>query len=245
MARNDDYTWSYGGVIRGPRDEKKIALIFTGGSFAEGLDDVLAALKEHQIPGAFFFTGTFVNDKGNEAGIKQLIADGHYLGPHSDQHLLYAPWDNREKTLVTREEFVADLQKNVDDIVALGFPREEITWWIPPYEWYNNDISRWSAEEGIRLFNFSPGTLSHTDYTLKTEKNYRDSDTIWNSIFEYEEREADGMNGFILLTHVGAGEQRPDKFFLRLSDMIAELERRGYSFVRVDEMLKDAPARES
>ena len=145
---------------------------------------------------------------------------------------------------MTQEEFARDLRKNIDDLVALGVPRAEITWWIPPYEWYNEQIVEWSLAEGIRLFNFTPGTLSHTDYTESDAKNYRDSDTIYRSILEYEAEQENALDGFLLLSHVGAGKGRQDKFYKHLPALLDELRNRGYEFVRVDEMLAEAPVKE-
>lgn len=240
-----EFDWVRGGAIRGPRDKKQIALVFTGGSFGEGTLDILDALRDRGIKGAFFFTGDYLRIPEYRGGIQRILAEGHYLGPHSDQHLLYCPWDNRDKTLVTREEFQADLKKNIDDLVALGAKRESIVWWIPPYEWYNQDISDWSLAMGMRLFNFTPGTLSHTDYTESDAKNYRDSDTIYKSVLEYESSHAGdgGLNGFLLLSHVGAGDKRADKFYRRLPSLLDELKKRGYEFVRLDDMLAAAPTK--
>lgn len=137
----------------------------------------------------------------------------------------------------------ADLRRNRDELAALGVPREKMTWWIPPFEWYNEEISRWSAEENIRLFCFTPGTLSHADYTEESAPTYRSSETIYRSILAWEEKEEDGLNGFLLLTHVGAGDGRSDKFFRRLPELIRELKARGYGFRRVDELLRDGLVR--
>ena len=42
----------------------------------------------------------------------------------------------------------------------------------------------------------------------------------------------------MLLIHIGTHPDRTDKFYNRLDDLIKELKTRGYSFVRVDEMMK-------
>ncbi len=234
------FTFTHGGVIRGPRDRKELALIFTGGDFAEGVGHVAETLAAEKAPGSFFFTGDFLRQPENQSAIRRLVRDGHYLGPHSDAHLLYCPWENREQTLVTREEFRADLEKNLAGLAAFGVARASIRWWIPPFEWFNRDQSRWSLEMGVRLFCFTPGTLSHTDYTEDDARNYRASQAIWDSVFDYEAGAEDGLNGFLLLMHVGAGSRRTDKFFLRLGALIRELRSRGYELRPVDELLRHA-----
>ena len=63
-------------------------------------------------------------------------------------------------------------------------------------------------------------------------KGYYSSDFIYDKILKYEEE--NGMNGFILLSHIGATPKRPDKFYLRLDDLITELKQRGYQFELLD-----------
>lgn len=236
-----DFTWEHDAIVRGPRDEPVIALMFTGGSWGQGTEFILDELARRGIKGAFYFTGDYLNNPSFRPGLERMVGEGHLVGPHGHGHLLYAPWDDRGETLVTREEFVDDLRQNIEDVVALGIPREEVVWWVPPYEWYNEQIVEWSLAEGIRLHNFTRGTLSSADYTTADAANYRDSETIFRSIVDYEERESDGLNGFLLFTHVGASPARPDPFHERLPELLDILEERGYSFVRVDEMLEGVP----
>ncbi|MCC5876696.1 MAG: polysaccharide deacetylase family protein [Candidatus Sumerlaeia bacterium] len=237
----EDFTWVHDAIVRGPRDEKKIALIFTGGSYGDGTSVILDILDERDIVGAFYFTGDFLADPDNRADIERMIDTGHIVGAHGHAHLLYAAWEDRNKTLVTEEEFATDLRQNISDLMDFGLSREEVIWWIPPYEWYNSEITQWSLEEGMRIFNFSPGTLSHADYTTADMPNYRDNETIFRSVIDFEEREADGLNGFFLFTHVGAHPGRPDRFYDRLPELLDTLSDKGYTYISAHEMLEGAP----
>ncbi len=230
-------TDTHGAVIRGPRDAKRLSLVFTGGDFGEGMHTILDTLAEHGVKGSFYLTGGFLRDFANRAAIERAATEGHVLGPHSDRHLLYCPWDDRAKTLVSQDVFTKDLEANTRSLADFGVPPDAMRWWIPPYEWYNEDIARWSEEAGHRLFCFTPGTLSHTDYTEDSARNHRSNDTIWDSIIEFEKHELDGLNGFLLLVHVGTGPGRSEKFFNRLSDLITHLEECGYGFMSVPELL--------
>lgn len=51
-------------------------------------------------------------------------------------------------------------------------------------------------------------------------------------------RSTNGLNGFILLIHIGTDPRRTDKFYNYLPTLINELKNRGYEFERVDQMLK-------
>jgi peptidoglycan/xylan/chitin deacetylase (PgdA/CDA1 family) len=116
--------------------------------------------------------------------------------------------------------------------------RKDASYFLPPYEWYNDSISAWTKQLGIRLINYTPGTLSHADYTTSKDKNYRSSQIIYNSIIDYERSKPAGLNGFILLMHIGAGPGRTDKFSAYLPELIEYLMQKGYQFQTVDELLR-------
>lgn len=226
------------GIIRGGTAARRLSLIFTGGSFGDGGEAIRRTLRAEGVKAAFFFTGDFYRAPEFDGIIRGLIADGHYLGAHSDKHLLYCPWEDREKTLVGREEFRADLEANFREMARFGVRPENARFFIPPYEWYNRDIAAWAREMGLVLFNFTPGTSSNADYTTPSMPEYLPSQTIYDRILAYEEKDPRGLNGFLLLVHIGTDPERTDKFYLRLGDLIKELRRRGYSFARIDELLR-------
>jgi len=226
-----------GGIIRGRTDRKEIALVFTGGDFADGGSHVRAVLREKKVQAGFFFTGDFYRTPENNSLIRGLAADGHYLGPHSDKHLLYCDWNERSKTLVTKDEFTADILANFREMENFGTSRDKAPYFIPPYEWYNTTIVIWAREMGLTLFNYTPGTSSNADYTTPSMPEYLSSETIYNRILAYEEKEPRGFNGFILLIHIGSAPERTDKFYLKLEALLEELNRRGYSFIRIDDLL--------
>ncbi len=111
-------------------------------------------------------------------------------------------------------------------------------YFLPPYEWYNDSIANWTRQLGLQLVNFTPGTGSNADYTYPgMGDRYIDSRTIYNSILTFERRSSGGLNGFILLTHIGTDPSRTDKFYFYLPGLIKELKNREYHFVKIDELL--------
>ena len=229
----------YGAITRGDTTRKNISLVFTGDEYADGGEHILAVLQRHQIPGSFFLTGRFYRNPRFAPLISKLVSEGHYLGAHSDQHLLYCDWEHRDSLLLSRDEFTKDLEMNYVAMSSYGISKEEAPYFLPPYEWYNDSISAWTFSMDLQLVNYTPGTLSHADYTLPDSPGYRSSETIYNSIMEYESGQADGLNGFILLSHVGTAPERTDKFYLLLEDLILELKALGYRFWRIDSLLTD------
>lgn len=231
----ENKTFVHGAVIRGNPGLKEIALIFSGDEYGEGLSFIRKQLKREKVPASFFFTGRFYRNPGFRKGLRGLIRDGHYMGAHSDQHLLYCDWVRRDSLLVDQQEFLTDLDRNYEAMETTGADIRRAVFYLPPYEWYNDTISAWAAQKGIKLINFTPGTLSHTDYTTLSDKNYRSNKVIYESVVNFEITR--GLNGFILLMHIGAGPGRPEKFYNLLPRLIDHLKERGYVFRAVDELL--------
>ena len=235
---NSYFQQSEGAIIRGDKGKKEIALVFTGDEFADGGQFISGVLREKGIKSSFFFTGNFYRNPANELLIKTLVSDGHYLGPHSDRHLLYCDWNNRDSLLVDFDKFSSDINKNYKAMEQFGISRADARHFLPPFEWYNREISRWCDRTGLRLINFSPGTLSHADYTTPDMPNYRSSMEIFDSILNHDLKSDKGLNGFILLIHIGSSPARTDKFYLLLDELIDELTKRGYIFCRIDSLLE-------
>ncbi len=219
--------------------KKQIALVFTGDEYADGGEAVITTLSERKLKGSFFLTGKFYRNTQFKSLIKQLKRNGHYLGAHSDQHLLYCDWTKRDSLLVRPDEFEKDLNENYAAMDLFGIERKDAVYFLPPYEWYNKSIVRWTNKQGLQLVNFSPGTRSAADYTYpEMNERYLSSDQIYQSIISYEQKDKNGLNGFILLVHIGTDPRRTDKFYSKLGQLIDELKGKGYRFVRVDELLR-------
>jgi peptidoglycan/xylan/chitin deacetylase (PgdA/CDA1 family) len=195
-------------------------------------------LRENQVHASFFLTGNFYANPSYRRLIKKLKGGGHYLGAHSDKHLLYCDWGKRDSLLITQQEFEADLDANYSKMRKFGIGAADAPLFLPPYEWYNDSISLWTRAKHLQLINFSPGTISHADYTTPDMKNYRDSESIYRSILSWEQKDPNGLNGFILLLHIGTDPKRKDKFYLRLGELLKQLHARGYRFKRVDDLLE-------
>ena len=232
------FSYSHGAIVRGDSTQKNIALVFTGHEFAEGGDFISKTLQKENIKASFFFTGDFYRNKEFKNVIQRLKRNKQYLGAHSDKHLLYCDWNNRDSLLVTKDHFFNDIKDNYFAMGAFGNKLMKKKYFLPPYEWYNDSISTWTNEMDLQLINYTPGTLSHADYTTEKDKNYRSSETIYHSIINYEQTKTSGLNGFILMMHIGSGPDRTDKFYGKLPGLIKYFKAKGYHFQRIDEMLK-------
>lgn len=232
----DQNEYIHDGIVRTNKNSKNISLVFTGHEFADGGDIILYSLKKNNIKAGFFFTGDFYRTPQFEGLIEKIKAEGHYLGAHSDKHLLYCGWYKRDSTLISKDDFRNDVLNNYSEMEKYGINSEAAKYFIPPFEWYNNEISNWCEELGIKIVNFTQGTFSNADYTVPSMKNYKSSKQIYESIIDYEKR--NNLNGFILLTHIGAHPERIDKFYNQLNSLVEYLLNEGYSFKQIDEAVK-------
>lgn len=221
-----------GAILRMDTTQKKLYLTFTGHEFGDGGEAILHTLKTHKVKASFFFTGVFYRNPAFSKIIRQLRRDGHYLGMHSDKHLLYCDWTHRDLLLVTKAQFEKDIQDNRAALTKIGVPPQQASYFMPPYEWYNAEINQWAQAMGLTLVNFTPGTGTNADYTTPDMPNYRSSAQLYERLLNFEKNNPNHLNGAILLIHFGTDPKRTDKFYSYLPRLIEELKGKGYDFGR-------------
>ncbi|MCH5717770.1 polysaccharide deacetylase family protein [Niabella hibiscisoli] len=186
-------------------------------------------MKAQRVKGNFFLTGDFLRNKTFKTTVQRIVREGHYLGSHSDRHLLYADWSKRDSLLVTRDSFQHDLDRSLLEIKKAGAGKGQ--WYLPPYEWYNKETVGWCRENGLRVISFTPGTGTNADYTWPQSPNYRSSDSLQQRLWKRERQ--DGLNGNFILIHLGTDPRRKDKLYEHLNTMINTLKNLGYSIEKL------------
>lgn len=217
-----------GAVVRMDPDSRKIYLIFSAHNQREGAQTIVSILKKNHIKASFFLTGEFYADPQNQELLDQLIRHGHYLGAHSDRHLLYASWKKRDSLLIDRQEFEADLKENYRKMSDHGINTKSSKYFLPPYEWYNRAITDWAGKLGLTLINFTPGIRTNADYTTPDMPGYMSSDALLSNLEQYEKKDPHGLNGCLILIHLGTDPRRTDKFYNRLDELLTFLRKKGY-----------------
>lgn len=236
-ASADKNVYDEGGIKQGDPSKKNICLVFTSHDKTDGANHIISTLKKRNVKGAFFFTGHFFESFPDI--VKRIQAGGHYVGSHSYGHLQYAAWENRDSLLVTKDEFTTDMLKSYEVMSKFGITKEQAPYFIPPYEYYNSTISSWAKELGLQIVNFTPGTASNEDYTwpgmpMEAEK-YRSSQWLYDNMMKWEKKHT--LNGHFLMIHLGTDDARTDKFYLKLDKIITTLQKKGYNFVSLEDMI--------
>tara|TARA_R110002073_G_scaffold72537_1_gene177360 strand:+ start:355036 stop:355764 length:729 start_codon:yes stop_codon:yes gene_type:complete len=217
----------YGAIIRSDIKEKTIYLCFSGHDFDEGFNHVLNVLKQQKITASFFLTGDFI--RSHKKLVNEIAALGHFVGAHSDKHLLYNDWVKRDSLLYTSDRIRNDISTNLRELKHMGIQPK---YFMPPYEWYNQEVVKIAESLNQITVNFSSGTRSNADYTTPDMSNYISSEAILESIYTYEE--LNGLNGFHLLIHPGTNPLRKDKLYLHLNKLITDLKKKDYQFSKFE-----------
>lgn len=217
-----------GAMVRHQTDRKVIYLIFSADEAFEGAPHILKVLKQQKAKASFFLTGNCLRNPQHQPIIRRIIREGHYVGGHSDKHLLYAPWGERQKLLVTKDSLLSDFRQNMKELKTYGLDINRVHYFLSPYEWHNFKTVQWIGGEGQTTINYTPGIRTAADYTTPDMPNYRSSQELIDQLYQFENEH--GLNGAIVLIHPGTQAQRTDKLYLRLNEIIQTLKQKGYRF---------------
>ena len=227
--RNPNILKSHGGIVRMDTTKRDVYLCFTAHDFSDGFDTIIRTLSHHKIKASFFLTGDFCRNPDNIKIIQRLKTGGHYIGPHSDKHLLYCSWEKRDSLLITKNQFLSDLKNNYEELSRCGISKNDAQVFLPPYEWFNDTIASWTRQAGIKLVDISSDIITNQDWTFPDKgKPYFSSDTLIKNFLSYEKQK--GMKGYILLIHPGTDPRRKDKLYLHLDSILKYLENKRYKF---------------
>lgn len=187
--------------------EKKIALTFDAAWGNEDTAQILEILKKHDVRVTFFMTGGWVESYPDD--VKAILAAGHDLGNHSENHKNMSQLSDAEKK--------GELMKVHEKVRTLtGY---EMFLFRPPYGDYDNAVVNVAKENGYYTIQWDVDSLDWKDYGV---------DSIIKTVTQHKHL----GNGSIILCHNGA------KYTAKALDMlIATLKNEGYTFVPVSELI--------
>ena len=134
--------------------EKKIALTFDAAWGNEDTAQILEILKKHDVRVTFFMTGGWVESYPDD--VKAILAAGHDLGNHSENHKNMSQLSDAEK----KEE----LMKVHEKVRTLtGY---EMFLFRPPYGDYDNAVVNVAKENGYYTIQWDVDTLDIKGMTV-------------------------------------------------------------------------------
>lgn len=188
-------------------DQKKVALTFDAAWGNEDTGKILDILSRHNVHVTFFMTGGWVDSYPED--VKAILAAGHDLGNHSENHKNMSQISNDEK----RQEIVS-VHRKVKELTGY-----DMFLFRPPYGDYDNDVIRTAAECGYYSIQWDVDSLDWKDYG---------ADSIISTVCNHKHLGC----GSIILCHNGA------KFTAEALDtLITNLKGQGYEIVPVSELI--------
>ncbi len=188
-------------------EEKKVALSFDAAWGNEDTEELLSILEAHDLHVTFFMTGGWVENYPED--VKAILAAGHDLGNHSENHKNMSELSDEEK-----KEEILSVHRKVKDITGY-----DMFLFRPPYGDYDNaliDVLKDCEYYGIQW-----------DVDSLDWKN-EGVDAILETVTKHKNL----GNGSIILCHNG-GEYTAEA----LDALIIELEAQGYEIVPVSELI--------
>ena len=188
-------------------EEKKIALSFDAAWGNEDTAAILEILKKHDVHVTFFMTGGWVESYPDD--VKAILAAGHDLGNHSENH--------KNMSQLSNDQCQNELMQVHNKVKELtGY---EMFLFRPPYGDYDNHVITNAKACGYYTIQWDVDSLDWKDYGV---------DSIIKTVTTHKHL----GNGSIILCHNGA------KYTAQALDaMITNLKEQGYEIVPISQLI--------
>lgn len=188
-------------------DQKKVALSFDAAWGNEDTQKILEILKNRNVHVTFFMTGGWV--KNYPEDVKAILAAGHDLGNHSENHKNMSQLSSAEQ-----EQELMSVHEKVKELTGY-----DMFLFRPPYGDYDNSVVLTAKKCGYYAIQWDVDSLDWKDYG---------ADSIIDKVVNHKHL----GNGSIILCHNGA------KYTAEaLDSLITGLQDKGYQIVPVSELI--------
>lgn len=188
-------------------EEKKVALSFDAAWGNEDTAEILDILQKYDIHVTFFMTGGWVESYPDD--VKAILAAGHDLGNHSENHKNMSELSDEEKT-----EELMEVHRKVKEITGY-----DMYLFRPPYGDYDNAVVDVAKDCGYYAIQWDVDSLDWKNEGL-------------DNIIETVTTHKNLGNGSIILCHNGA-----EYTAQALETLIIKLKEQGYSIVPISELI--------
>ena len=188
-------------------EEPKIALTFDAAWGNDDTKKIMEILKKHDVKVTFFMTGGWVESYPDD--VKMILAEGHDLGNHSQNHKNMSQISDSEK-----EKELMSVHDKVKELTGY-----DMFLFRPPYGDYDSKLIRVARKCNYYAIQWDVDSLDWKDYGTE-------------SIIKTVTKNKHLGNGSIILCHNGA------KYTAEALDtLITTLKDAGYKFVPLSELI--------
>ncbi len=188
-------------------EEPKIALTFDAAWGNDDTKKIMEILKKHDVKVTFFMTGGWVEAYPDD--VKMILAEGHDLGNHSQNHKNMSQISDSEK-----ENELMSVHDKVKELTGY-----DMFLFRPPYGDYDSKLIHVARKCNYYAIQWDVDSLDWKDYGVES---------IIKTVTQNEHL----GNGSIILCHNGA------KYTVEALDtLITTLKEAGYQFVPLSELI--------
>lgn len=201
----------YDAYYVGDDSEKVIYLTFDCGYENGNTEAILDALKKHNVSATFFVVGHYLESAPDL--VKRMVEEGHTVGNHTYHHPDMSAISDR-----------AAFQKEMDGVSHLFREvtgREMAMYYRPPQGKYSTDNLRMAQEMGYATFFWS---LAYVDWNVDNQPSHEEA---------FEKLTARIHPGAVVLLH---NTSRTNGEIL--DELITKWEKMGYTFGKLEDILK-------
>lgn len=230
-------------INSGDEDNMEVSVTFDGGSEDNDAALILSELRQRNIKTTIFLTGEFIKRYPHVA--RQIVRDGHEVGNHTMRHPHLTDFQDtgRQGTLpwIDRGVIAGEL-KETEDVFFKTTGHRMSPLWRAPFGEINAEIRKWAYELGYLHVGWTRDlkgreSLDSLDWVSdRGSPLYRTPEEIKAKILNFNKARG-GVNGGIILMHLST-ERTTDRASGVLGEVLDELGKKGYRFVKVSELIR-------
>lgn len=207
---SDQVLNKYNAYFHGDTNKKTIYITFDAGYENGNTEPILDALKKHNVPGAFFLVGPYIEN--NPELVKRMVAEGHIVGNHSYNH--------PDMTTKTKEEFLNQLEKTAvayQKVTGQQMPM----FYRPPEGKFTEDNLLWAQQAGYTTVLWSS---AYVDWNNNSQPSQQ---------YAFEKIEQRTFDGAIFLLHSTSSTNAEI-----LDQQLTRWEQQGYTFAPITDLVQ-------
>lgn len=152
----------YNAYFVGDNSEKVIYLTFDAGFENGNTKPILEALRKHNVTATFFVVGHYLESAPEL--VKQMVADGHFVGNHTYHHLDMSSISSKESF----DKEMKDVETKFKEITGTELAR----FYRPPQGKYNTKNLEMAKEMGYHTFFWS---LAYVDWYQDNQPSHEEA----------------------------------------------------------------------
>lgn len=202
----------------GTADPKKLVLTFDDGPDAQWTPQILDVLKQYGVPAAFFIIGQ--NGEQNPDLVQRIVKEGYEVGNHTYTHPNLSLLPDVELRLE-----LSTMERLLESLVG-----RRTLLFRPPYA---EDIEPDTPDE-IRVLQLA-GELGYYTVGMRIDPGDWEPGMMADRIVANVEAAAKAGDGHVILLHDAGGDR--SQTVAALKKLIPDLQRQGYRFVAMHDLL--------